>query len=536
MAITVNNLTVYTQNGTGTWKDYGGGGGSSQNTDVFLSGTSSQGRKVSNGVKGFSYEINAAGTDLSDTVILIRWATLAGVSSLNTKNLSGVVIRLEDTSGNFADYAVDGNDTYKGGWRESVIDTNRTPTNNPGIFLSGSVRYVGIVWDETANVGGGDDNCFIDEILAWPSEGLTITGDSTDLVGDLIAFDEANLYGIFQIRSGIVYSLARLIITPGASDISGSDSTLVFENQSYYDSTREVASYEFNGIQYNDLDALTLTRLSIIADSGSPLIPDTFEASNQFLASGIIDSDLTLETCTLKGFEADMRFGDSTQLIDFTSFDGCDIVRSSGAVFTNCSFRNPVNESGAFYFNPIADITDCSFFGASGEGLNQHGIYFDVESSGATYNFDGISFFDFEENFSTDAAIFNDSSGNLTINVVGGGTSPTFRNGIGASTTIVLSVALTFTGLIEDSEVRIYEAGTRNELAGVESSSTSFVYNYEGVDIGNQIDVRIFHLDYAPVNFVLNQGTALTLGGSDASIPIQQIFDRNYEEGKTPFP
>ena len=534
MAITVNNLTVYTQNGTGTWKDYGGGGGSSTNSDVFLSGTSSQGRKVSNGIKGFSYEINATGADLNDTIILVRWATLAGVSALDTKNLSGVVIRLEDTSGNFADYSVDGGDTYKGGWRESVIDTNRTATNNPGIFLISSVRYIGIVWDETANVGGGDDNCFIDEILAWPSEGLTITGDTTDLVGDLLAFDEASLYGIFQTRSGIVYSLARLIITPGALDISSSDSTLVFENQSYYDGTREVSSFEFNGLQFNDTDALTLTRLNIAADSGSPLIPDTFEASDQFLCSGIINSDLSLETCTIRGFEADMRFGDSTQLINFTAFDGCDIVRSSGAVFTNCDFRNPVNISGSFYFNPIADITDCSFFGSSGDGLNQHGIYFDVESSGATYSFDGISFFDFAENFSTDAAIFNDSSGNLTINVVGGGTSPTFRNGIGASTTVVLSVALTFTGLVEDSEVRIYEAGTQNELAGVESSTTSFVYNYEGVDIGNQIDVRIFHLDYTPVYFLLSQSTALTLGASDASIPIQQIFDRNYNQGKTP--
>ena len=72
MAITVSGLTVHTQTGAGTWKDYGGGGGSAANTDVFLSSTGSRGRKVSNGIKGFAYEVNASGTDLSSTVIAIR--------------------------------------------------------------------------------------------------------------------------------------------------------------------------------------------------------------------------------------------------------------------------------------------------------------------------------------------------------------------------------------------------------------------------------------------------------------------------------
>ncbi len=61
MTIGVTGLDAHTQVGTGTWKDYGGGGGSASNTDIFLSSTSSRARKVSNSVKGFGFEINASG-------------------------------------------------------------------------------------------------------------------------------------------------------------------------------------------------------------------------------------------------------------------------------------------------------------------------------------------------------------------------------------------------------------------------------------------------------------------------------------------
>jgi hypothetical protein len=84
MAISVTGLTVHTQNGGGTWQNYGSGGGSGSTTATFLAGTSSQGRKFT-GAKGFAYEVNASGTDLSSSIIVVRFlvngglgATLAG--------------------------------------------------------------------------------------------------------------------------------------------------------------------------------------------------------------------------------------------------------------------------------------------------------------------------------------------------------------------------------------------------------------------------------------------------------------------------
>jgi hypothetical protein len=56
---------------------------------------------------------------------------------------------------------------------------------------------------------------------------------------------------------------------------------------------------------------------------------------------------------------------------------------------------------------------------------------------------------------------FNNSGGQVTLNVTG--TIPTFRNGV-ASTTTIVSVSITVTGLKDGTEVRVYSTGTTTEL------------------------------------------------------------------------
>jgi hypothetical protein len=57
---------------------------------------------------------------------------------------------------------------------------------------------------------------------------------------------------------------------------------------------------------------------------------------------------------------------------------------------------------------------------------------------------------------------FNNSGGQVTLNVTGG-TIPTFRNGV-ASTTTIVSVSITVTGLKDGTEIRVYSTGTTTEL------------------------------------------------------------------------
>ena len=129
MAITVSGLTIHTQTGAGTWQDWGSGGGSSSSTATFLSSTSSRGRKFT-GAKGFGYQINASGQDITNTVFLVRWLVNGGLGA--TLAADGGRIYIEDTSGNVGWWTVAGSDTYTGGWVESIIDTDLALTGNGG--------------------------------------------------------------------------------------------------------------------------------------------------------------------------------------------------------------------------------------------------------------------------------------------------------------------------------------------------------------------------------------------------------------------
>jgi len=85
-----------------------------------------------------------------------------------------------------------------------------------------------------------------------------------------------------------------------------------------------------------------------------------------------------------------------------------------------------------------------------------------------------------------------------------------------------IQYSFTLTGLESNSEVRIYEAGTTTELAGVENSGSSFTYNYQYTS-DFDIDYVVFAVGFQPIR---NLGVTLT--NANSSIPVQQIEDRVY--------
>lgn len=84
--------------------------------------------------------------------------------------------------------------------------------------------------------------------------------------------------------------------------------------------------------------------------------------------------------------------------------------------------------------------------------------------------------------------------------------------------TVLPDSILTLTGLQPNSEVRIYQAGTTTEVDGIENSGTSF----STTTTESSIDLVIFNTQYQPVR------TLAVDTSTDVTLPIQQIFDRNY--------
>lgn len=117
---------------------------------------------------------------------------------------------------------------------------------------------------------------------------------------------------------------------------------------------------------------------------------------------------------------------------DSMNFDSCPTITQNGATITGCEFV----KSRLVSSNP-AVVSDCFFTGSTGTG---HGV--EITSPG-TYSFNGNIFADYGADATTDAAVYNNSGGAVTLNIGDGGTTPTVRNGAGATTTLVVAPVTT---------------------------------------------------------------------------------------------
>jgi hypothetical protein len=132
-----------------------------------------------------------------------------------------------------------------------------------------------------------------------------------------------------------------------------------------------------------------------------------------------------------------------------------------------------------------------------------------------TYSFTGHSF------SGNAVGVRNDSNGAVTINVSSGQTPGSNVENIGSSTTTINAVYdYTLTNLVPGSEVRIFNAATEVELAGTESSGTSFTWQHDGTPLS--IYVIIQRVDYEWLRINDSVTTA------SKSQKIIQRPDRNY--------
>jgi hypothetical protein len=113
----------------------------------------------------------------------------------------------------------------------------------------------------------------------------------------------------------------------------------------------------------------------------------------------------------------------------------------------------------------------------------------------------------------------------------GAGTIAGFESDNGAIFTPPVQVNVTLTGMEDNTEVRVCAAGDPDtELAGIENAvggspgNRSFTF---ALDAGTDVDIIVFNIDWIlPPN---NRIDGFTIPGSDTSIPISQVFDRNMD-------
>lgn len=119
----------------------------------------------------------------------------------------------------------------------------------------------------------------------------------------------------------------------------------------------------------------------------------------------------------------------------------------------------------------------------------------------------------------------------------GGGTTDFFTSDDGTEVTLPVQVNLTFTGLRDNTEVRVYTAGTTTELAGVENATDGSSDNRSvtfSLAASISVDIRFAHGIAADGNVYRvpdrNSILAFTWPTVTSSLPITQVLDRNFDD------
>ncbi len=424
---------------------------------------------------------------------------------------------------NYHEYYFHGWNTYpaRGGWQFEPVDPSAladASTGSASAIVASAINYFGFTasFSKTSKSENVATDC-IDHVEY--GKGLQIVDGSTAAPGtfdDFVAFDVSaiyNRYGVVTVLDDVIYVTGTLQIgnTSSSRDNRFSDSNrvVIFRNSDF------LSEPGFFGITLNAHCASSVYALSnsIFRSVGTRLSGlgsdvDT-RAVYQVVSSA---ADVTIDSNTFDVFR-------SFTLTAAASVVGCSFLSGSRvtqnrAVIEGCSFAlaSTADGSALVASDVPQDITNCSWTFTDGHAI-------EITSAVGTVTFTGNTFTGYGASATNDAAIYNNSGGFVQLDIAGGGSTPTVRNGTGASTIVNNPILFTLTGLKTDSEVAILSS-TGAQLAGVEDSSTTFQWTHGGTE--QEITYVVHHLDWV---YVRENFTVSTV---DAVIPISQRTDRVY--------
>ncbi len=346
-----------------------------------------------------------------------------------------------------------------------------------------AITQVGVYY-ETLSKGLGGGWTIATDIMRFGNGGITIIGG---LTGDRGTFEEICIEDR-STADGKGYGVMREYST----GIYGAQGALTFGNTvtgiSYFEDDGRVVAFEdrpvandkysFNvvGATGGGNETYFILTNSTITTAGPYVVCD-------FSDAGI--NTLTITGCSFTGLGNTISFGNDAAAASHTvtnnTFIGCGQIDPGDTDFTNNVIQATTDADGGLLIDAdgTSALSDLSFISDS----TGHAIY--ITATG-TYTFTNFTYSGYGATATTDAVVYNNSGGLVTINISGGDT-PTYYNGASASTNIVSSV---------DVDVHAEDTGgTAIEYAQVFIRKAADYYSYTS-DTGNAID---------DIDFVVNE-------------------------------
>lgn len=509
VSITHDLTTLYTGNAAF--------GGAAVNTDIpSRYGADCLGVVVDRGT------VNSYDTVTSFSLVgksIFSW--LVGPATLEPIANGGIGIIIGDGTNTRA-YYVGGYGTKaltSGGWQCYILNGDNLPTQFDQIAggaqpnLS-ALTQAGFRFSNPTKAVGGARNCYAS--ICRVGTGLVVGGGTS---GDPGKFSEiyaadlstANAFGVIEeLGTGLYGVQGRLTFGSNSANSYFEDKNAIVY---FHDFLVGASYYEFNTI--GSASHTNVFNLGTKVGSGE----DAIGAEGCSILDGgagfkvALGNDISngIYGSQFVGAKAGVLCGNDSEVIS-SRFEGCGKVLAGTSFVRKSEFAATVDNSyqgSALEWNNSINIKDCNFTGHTHSVENPAAIeHPDI----GTFDYDRLMF------SGNDIDVRNTSGGAVVINAVGG-SNPSQAKTTG-DTTIQVSAALTLTGIVAGSRIRILEHGTTTVLASTDSSGTSFNYPYTSAIA---IDIVITHLSYAYYRL-----EDYMLSGVDASIPIFQRFDRVY--------
>jgi hypothetical protein len=507
MAVTITTDLVTLYDGNSAF----GGGTTYSGFQRF--GTAANGVQVSNTTSHFT------GTVTSFSLVgrsIYSW--MVGPGSIALLAQGGYRIVIGDGTNTRAYYT--GGRDYKSFTSQGWLCLNLNGDNLPTLFdqLAGAaapnlsaLTLVGVGFNVTSKAVGSSPNCFFD--IARVGTGLNIAGGTTGDPGTFLNIvtaedSAANAWGIVEDLGGGTFGVQ------GKLTFGSLTANTVFrdENKTVVYETRLVPNNFYSLTVIGGVSFTNEFRLGVKLGTGESAVG----INGCTISSGAIGVTINFNNANINtlGIYGCSFTNLGNQNITFSNNVGHELLNSSigscgqvllNSVFSrNNNFINTTSTVGSILWNSNINIKKSSFIG------NTNGVQY-LSATGTPFTFDGLT-------FNGNTVDINNDSTAIVINATNGSNPTTFTGTV----TINNPVTLTLTGLVTDSEVRIYRTSDNVELGGVESSGVSFAYPYNyGGDVSSVIVVHKETYEYLRINdFILTN--------QNSTIPIQQRFDRNY--------
>lgn len=372
----------------------------------------------------------ASSKDLSGTKHLRIWFLTTVGGLLNTDALGGIQFFASDgvTTGY---WYVGGSTTYKGGWKNLVIDVSKDCDAGTKPATMSAITSLGIRMNITAG-GKNALNTWLD--MFHICDGLTSYGDDGggyfDLA-DITAIDEnpsTGGYGILRSIGGVNFSTGKLVFGDGSST-NGCKFNTKAEDLVYEDRLVNTALYGFNAENNSTgtTEIIVGEKAGTAGVSGTKIRVESLTQTPKFTID-LDPSNLTTYNCqiynltVLDASTIDFPVTDTNREVLTCNFESCGDITVSTIIMKYCNIVS-ANDAGAIISSTSHQFSDNKLINCG------HGIDFTVAT---TFGLTNCLFIN-----NTYDLEFSAASGDLIVNatdsdptnyeITGGGSSVTIN-------------------------------------------------------------------------------------------------------------